>query len=90
MNLRPIIDEISSQAEEFLTGISDRQIAHAQLIEFIALEYAGLNAADRKIVGDAVMAFLTEENFFEGGFAGHSFDDENDAVTETETDDAED
>ena len=90
MNLRPIIDEIASQAEEFLKGITDRQIARAELTEFIALEYSGLIAADRKIVTDAVMAFLDEENVFQGGFAGHSFADEVDAEVEADTDDHED
>ena len=43
MNLRPIIDEIASQAEDFLKGITDRQRARAELTEFIALDYAGLS-----------------------------------------------
>jgi hypothetical protein len=84
MNLRPIIDEIASQAEDFLKGITDRKIARAELTEFIALEYSGIIPADRKIVTDAVMAFLEEENVFEGGFAGHSFADEVEADVETE------
>ena len=84
MNLRPIIDEIASQAEDFLKGITDRKIARAELTEFIALEYSGLIPGDRKIVTDAVMAFLEEENVFEGGFAGHSFADEVEADFETE------
>ena len=86
MNLRPLIDEIASQAEDFLKGITDRAKARAELAEFIALDYAGLNPADRKIVADAVMVFLEEENFFEGGFAGHSFDDEHLAEVEAEED----
>ena len=86
MNLRPIIDEIASQAEDFLKGITDRKRARAELTEFIALDYAGLSPDDRKIVTDAVMAFLEEENVFEGGFAGHSFDDEVDAEAEVEAD----
>ena len=88
MNLRPLIDEIASQAEDFLKGITDRSKARAELTQFIALDYAGLNPADRKIVADAVMAFLEEENFFDGGFAGHSFDDEQ--VLEVEEEEHED
>jgi hypothetical protein len=84
MNLRPIIDEIASQAEDFLKGHTDRKRARAELTEFIALEYSGLIPADRKIVTDAVMAFLEEENVFEGGFAGHSFADEVEADVEVE------
>ena len=90
MNLRPIIDEIASQAEDFLKGITDRKRARAELTEFIALEYSGLIPGDRKIVTDAVMAFLEEENVFEGGFAGHSFADEVDAEVEVEAEDQED
>jgi hypothetical protein len=84
MNIRPLIDEITSQAEDFLKGINDRKKARAELGEFIALEYPGLNAEDRKIVSESVMAFLEEENFFDGGFAGHSFNDENEVEIETE------
>jgi hypothetical protein len=90
MNLRPIIDEIASQAEDFLKGITDRKIARAELTEFIALEYSGLSPGDRKIVTDAVMAFLEEENVFEGGFAGHSFADEVEADVEVDAEDHED
>ena len=90
MNLRPIIDEIASQAEDFLKGVTDRQKARAELAEFIALDYAGLTLADRKIVSDAVMAFLEEENVFEGGFAGHSFNDEAEAEVEAEEEEHED
>ena len=90
MNLRPLIDEIASQAEDFLKGITVRQKARSELAEFIALDYAGLSAEDRKIVGDAVMAFLEAENFFEGGFAGHSFNDEGEAEVENDAEGHED
>ena len=88
MNLRPIIDEIASQAEDFLKGVTDRTQARAALAEFIGQDYAGLIPADRKIVSDAVMAFLEEENVFDGGFAGHSFHDESE--TEVDEDEHED
>ena len=90
MNLRPIIDEISSQSEDFLKGMTDRQKARAELTEFIALEYSGLIPSDRKIVTDTVMAFLEEENVFDGGFAGHSFNDECEADAEVDDEDHED
>jgi hypothetical protein len=89
MNLRPIIDEIASQAEDFLKGITDRKRARVELTEFIALDYAGLSPDDRKIVTDEVMAFLEEENVFEGGFAGHSFADEVEAEAEVEAEEVE-
>lgn len=80
MNLRPIIDEIASQADDFLAGVTDRQQARAGISELITMDYSGLIPADRKIVSDAVMAALEDENFFDGGFAGHSFDDESEAT----------
>jgi hypothetical protein len=82
MNLRPIIDEIASQADDFLEGVTDRQQARAGIAELITMDYAWLSPADRKVVSDHVMAVLEDESFFDGGFAGHSFDDESEAGDE--------
>jgi hypothetical protein len=79
MNLRPIIDEIASQADSFLDGVSSREQARAGIAEFITMDYPSLSAPDRKLVSDHVMAILEDESFFDGGFAGHSFDDESEA-----------
>lgn len=76
MNLRPIIDEIASQADDFLAGVTDRKEARAGIDELITMDYPRLSTADRKVVGDSVMAVLEDESFFNGGFAGHSFDDD--------------
>jgi hypothetical protein len=84
MNLRPIIDEIASQAEDFLDGVTSREQARAGIAELLTMDYAGLPAADRKTVSDHVMAILEDESFFNGGYAGFSFDDE------SEVDDTED
>ncbi|MET0263285.1 MAG: hypothetical protein ABW223_10335 [Rariglobus sp.] len=80
MNLRPIIDEIASQADDFLAGVTSREQARAGIAELITMDYSGLVPADRKIVSDAVMATLEDESFFNGGFAGFSFDDESEAT----------
>jgi hypothetical protein len=79
MDLRPIITEIASQADDFLEGVTDRKEARAGIAEFIQIEYSQLLAADRKSVSDAVMAVLEDESFFDGGFAGHSFDEDSEA-----------
>ena len=78
MNLRPIIDEIASQADDFLEGVTSREQARAGISELLTMDYPGLDAADRKLISDNVMAVLEDESFFNGGFAGHSFDDESD------------
>lgn len=82
MNLRPLIDEIASQAEDFLNGTTSREQARASISELLTTDYAGLRAADRKLVSDHVMAVLEDDSFFDGGFAGHSFDDESEATDE--------
>ncbi|HSI09059.1 MAG: hypothetical protein ACAH89_08110 [Rariglobus sp.] len=79
MNLRPIIDEIASQADDFLDGVTSRQQARAGIAELITMDYAGLSADERKLVSDHVMAVLEDESFFNGGYAGFSFDDESEA-----------
>lgn len=83
MNLRPIIDEIASQADDFLDGVTSREQARAGIAELLTMDYAGLPPEDRKLVSDHVMAILEDESFFNGGFAGFSFDDESEAVDET-------
>jgi len=82
MNLRPIIDEIASQADDFLDGVTSRQQARAGIAELITMDYAGLSADERKLVSDNVMAVLEDESFFNGGYAGFSFDDDSEAPNE--------
>jgi hypothetical protein len=79
MNLRPIITEIASQAEDFLAGVTSRDQARAGIAEFITMDYVQLRPDERKLVSDHVMKILEDESFFDGGFAGHSFDDESEA-----------
>ena len=79
MNLRPIITEIASQADDFLAGVTDRREARAGIAEFITMDYPQLTPDERRLVSDHVMKELEDENFFDGGYAGHSFDDESEA-----------
>jgi hypothetical protein len=79
MNLRPIIDDIASQADEFLADCTDRTQARAGITEFLALEHPRLQAADRKIVTDHVLAILEEEDFFATRFVD-SFDADQDTA----------
>lgn len=76
MNLRPIIDEIASQTDDFLDGVTNREQARAGIAEVLTMDYPGLPPDDRRTVTDHVMAILEAESFFEGGFAGFSFDDD--------------
>ena len=48
MDLRPIIDEAVSQADDLLADAKTRDQGRAGLAEFIAVEYPNLNTADRK------------------------------------------
>lgn len=73
MNLRPIIDDIAGQADDFLAGCTDRAQARAGILEFLTLEHPRLVPADRRLIADQVMAILEEEGFFAERFVD-SFD----------------
>lgn len=77
MNLRPLIDDVASQADDFLAGIRDRTLARAEIAEFVALDFPKLHDADRKLVVDGVMAVLDDESFFGERFVD-SFDTDQD------------
>lgn len=64
MDLSSIIDEIASQADDFLAGAADRRESRAGIAELINADYPELKPPDRKKVADAVMAVLEEEDFF--------------------------
>lgn len=75
-NLRPIIDEIANQADEFLAGASDRAQARAGIAELLTMDYAQLNPEDRTAVISGVMSVLEEEDFFGTEFVGDPFADD--------------
>ena len=74
MNLRAIMDEIASRADDFLAGAANRKESRAGVDELINADYPQLSPAERKQVAEGVMAILDQEGFFEFG-AGGSADD---------------
>lgn len=75
-DLRPIIDEIASQADDFLAGTRDRAQAKAGIAELLTMDYAQLNPTDRTVVIAGVMSVLEEEDFFGTEFVGDAFGDD--------------
>lgn len=72
MDLQGIIDEIASQADDFLAGAADRREARAGIAELLNADYSQLPPADRELVARAVMAILEKEGFFESDRSGGS------------------
>ncbi len=75
MNLRAVMDEIASQADDFLAGAANRKEARAGIDELINADYPQLSPAERQQVAAGVMGILEDEGFFEAGGAGGSEDD---------------
>ena len=65
MDLSSIIDEIASQADDFLANAANRKEARAGIDELVNNDYPRLSPADRKNVAEGVMAILENEGFFE-------------------------
>jgi hypothetical protein len=85
MKLRPFIDEVASQADDILAGITNRAEARSSIAEFISMDYPKLPPGDRKTVVDGVMAILEDEGFFGERFVD-SFDADQDPDTESDRD----
>jgi len=79
MDLRSIIEDIASQADDFLAGATSREQARAGIAELLNADYFQLGPADCKKVTDAVMAILEHEDFFGTEFAGGAFDEDEEA-----------
>jgi hypothetical protein len=77
-DLRPIIDEIADQADDFLAGARDRAQARAGISELITMDYPDLTPPDRTAVITGVMRVLEDEDFFGGEFVGDPFSDDED------------
>ena len=77
-DLRTIIDDVASHADEFLEGAKDKAQGRAGVSEYLTIEYPQLLPDDRKTVVNGVMAVLEEEDFFGTEFVGGSFDDDED------------
>lgn len=76
IDLRPIIEAIANQADDFLDGVSDRAQARAGISELITLDFAVLTPAQRTDVIAGVMAVLESEDFFGTEFVGDPFTEE--------------
>jgi hypothetical protein len=72
MDLPSIIDEIASQADDFLDGAANRKEARAGIDELLNADYPQLSPAERKKVAEGVLAILENEGFFEFGASGGS------------------
>ena len=77
-DLRPIIEEIADQADDFLAEASDRAHAKAGISELLTMDYPQLNPTDRATVVTGVMKILEEEDFFGAEFVGDPFSDDAD------------
>ena len=81
-DLRPIIEDIASRADDFLAGSSHRAHARAGIEEVVTMDYPTLNPDDRKVVVGGVMSVLEDEDFFGTEFVGDPFSDPEDAEDE--------
>jgi hypothetical protein len=78
-DLRPIIEDIASRADDFLEETRDRTHARAGIEELITMDYPTLNPVDRKVVVTGVMSVLEDEDFFGTEFVGDPFSDPEEA-----------
>lgn len=76
MDLRAIIEQIASEADDFLAGASDRAQARAGIAELLNMDFFELSPTDRQQVTDGVMAILEEEEFFDEEYVGNPFADD--------------
>ncbi|WP_414665021.1 hypothetical protein [Horticoccus sp. 23ND18S-11] len=81
-DLRPIIEDIASRADDFLAGSSHRAQARAGIEEVVTMDYPTLNPDDRKVVVGGVMSVLEDEDFFGTEFVGDPFSDPEEADEE--------
>ncbi|MDR1284462.1 MAG: hypothetical protein LBK99_27170 [Opitutaceae bacterium] len=79
MNLTTIIDDIASQADEFLEGTTSRDQARAGIAELLTADYKQFSSGDRKKITDGVMTILEDEGFFDSRYAVDAEIDENGA-----------
>jgi hypothetical protein len=74
MDLRSIIEEIASQADDFLAGAENRKEARAGIDELINADHPQLSPGDRQKIAEGVMAILENEGFFEFNLPGGAAD----------------
>ena len=76
-DLRFIIDDIASRADEFLAGSKDRAQSRAGISELLTMDYSALGPEDRATVIAGVMNILEDEDFFGTEYVGDPFSDSN-------------
>ena len=76
MDLRSLIEEIASQADDFLAGAANRKEARAGIDELINADHPRLSPGDRQKIAEGVMAILENEGFFEFNHPGSAADAE--------------
>lgn len=67
MSLKPIIDDIADQADDFLDGVMTRSDARAAIAEQLSITYPRLSGMERGKIIDGVLAVLDSEEFFGSG-----------------------
>lgn len=75
-DLRPLIADLASRADDFLAGIKERPRAREEIADELSAEYPQLDAATRQTVIAGVMAVLEEEDFFGTEYVGDAFSDD--------------
>ena len=67
MSLKPVIDDIADQADDFLDGVTTRADARAAISEQITIMYPTLTGSERAKVIEGVILVLEDEGFFDLG-----------------------
>ena len=78
MELREIIDEIASQADDFLANANERPEAKLAVAELIEHDYPELSDKTRRLILTEVMRILEQEDFFVGAPSGDRWQEETD------------
>ena len=74
MSLKPIIDDIANQADDFLEGVTTRADARVAIAEQLTIEYPALSGINRSKVIDGVLTVLDGEEFFAFGSSPENSD----------------
>ena len=77
-DLRQIVDDIATRAEDLLPEPRDRKLARAGIEEEITMDYPTLSPTDHAAVVAGVMGMLNDEDFFGIEFVGNPFSDVDD------------
>jgi hypothetical protein len=61
---KSIVSQICDQADDFLAGVTKRDVARAGVSEWLTIHHQKLPPADKKVIVDQVMSILEREEFF--------------------------